>query len=85
MESLSAELSQLSPYWPIELTPGDTPRSHTHGRAEITAMVETADRCGLLVNLLELSASTSPDPLLKDELRLLQRLELKLNPQGDTH
>jgi len=47
-------------------------------------MVETADRCGLLVNLLDLSASASPDPLLKDELRLLQRLELKLNPQGDT-
>jgi|GEM_PF-2985507 len=84
MESVLAVLSQLSPYWPIELTPGDTPRSHTHGRAEITAMVETADRCGLLVNLLDLSASASPDPLLKDELRLLQRLELKLNPQGDT-
>lgn len=84
MESVLWELSRQSVYWPTELTPGDTPRRRHHGRAEITALVETADRCGLLGTALELSARTSPDPLLKDELRLLQRLEAKLHPESLT-
>jgi len=80
LRTVLMELSQLSPYWPIELTPSEAAShaAYSYGRVELGAIIETADRCNLLITLLELTADKVRDPLLRDEVRLITRLENRL-------
>lgn len=80
LRNILIELSTLSPYWPIELTPIeiDSHHNYSYGRVELGAIIETADRCNLLITLLQLAADKVLDPLLRDEVRIITRLEDRL-------
>ena len=73
-------LATQSVWWPEELTPAGifNKSIKTVNTRVLRIIVENADRCNLLENLLTLLAQGEDDPLIRDEIRLLQRLRKHL-------
>ena len=69
-----------SDLWPAEFSPAtiDTRPAPVYDRTNLMAIVDFADRCGLLPTLLQEVNKSRHDPLLLDLHRLLVRLEQRL-------
>lgn len=75
--ALTALASEPSLWWPTELIPAEsfTNASKTVDASVLRVIVNNADRCNLLEPLLLRVSQGEDDPLIRDELRLLQRLQ----------
>jgi hypothetical protein len=80
VQSVLTDLSEQSCYWPAEFTPevGQAAPVRGYGKMILASIIKTADRCGLLATLLDGISVRIADPLLHEELRLLQRLDRHL-------
>ena len=60
-----SELEQRSVFWPVDLTAGalDTTLTATITASELTAIIETADRCGLIVDLIDFASAKASSRL----------------------
>ena len=74
-------MAKQSSWWPKELTPSDTFTGSVKAvdTGTLRLVVDTADHCNLLEKFLIAVAEGDDDPLIRDELRLLQRLQTRLN------
>jgi AAA ATPase domain len=60
-----SELEQRSVFWPVDLTAGalDPTLTATITPSELTAIIETADRCGLIVDLIDFASAKASSRL----------------------
>jgi hypothetical protein len=76
------ELEQRSVFWPTDLTAGvlDSTLRATIAPSELTALIETADRCGLLVDLIDAVSARTKTRLARQLAAGVRRLEGLLCP-----
>jgi hypothetical protein len=76
---LATSLQQRSVFWPTDHTAGELGSTlrETITATDVTALIETADRCGLIVDLVDVAAAKSNTRLsaqISSGIRQLERL-----------
>ncbi|MFY1620995.1 hypothetical protein, partial [Micromonospora sp. WMMD736] len=81
------ELEQRSVFWPVDLTadPLSTTLRTAITATELTALIETADRCGLLIDLVEAASSRATTNLSLQLASGIRRIEGLLFPLAKPH
>jgi hypothetical protein len=76
------ELQQRSVFWPLDLTAAaiDSTFGATVTPADLTGLIETADRCGLIVDLIDFASATANSRLSRQLASGIRRIEGLLFP-----
>jgi hypothetical protein len=77
-----SELEKQSVFWPADLTAGllDSGVRTTMTASELTALIETADRCGLIVDLIDAASARATSRLSLQLATGIRRIEGLLFP-----
>ena len=76
------ELQQRSVFWPADLMAGaiDSTFGATMTPADLTGLIETADRCGLIVDLIDLASAKANSRLSRQLAAGIRQIEGLLFP-----